>query len=108
LAYYTVSSRKRDPSLDSVWLDFRNSYGIVWSLRVMEQVNAVAKSSGWNVVLCWSGYRTRDGAANWELPSEQLRVLRQSLQNLLRRFMSSEWIAERLGDVPERSHHAPP
>jgi hypothetical protein len=62
----------------------------------MEQLNAVSQSNGWNLRLQWSGFHTMDGSPDWSLPPDQLRVLRQSLQNLLRRFVSPEWIATRL------------
>ncbi len=92
-------ARQSARPLDQVWLDFRNWFGLVWSLRFMEQMNAVARQNGWNVVLQWSGFRAFDGSSEWELPPDQARVLRQSLQNLLRRFVSTEWIASRLSST---------
>ena len=87
-----------DP-LDRMWLDFRDMFGLVWSLRMMESVNDVARSNDWDLTLCWSGFRDRSGNARWQLRADQMRVLTQTLKNLLRRFVSNEWIDERLGLV---------
>jgi len=43
---------------DRAWLDFRDSFGLLWGLRVQERVNAVAKQENWGLELTWSGFRT--------------------------------------------------
>jgi hypothetical protein len=86
-----------DP-LDRVWLEFRNMFGLVWSLRLMERFNATAEGNGWDVTLFWSGFRNRQGTSPWQLSADQARTARQTLRNLLRRFVSPEWIAARLGN----------
>lgn len=96
LTWTDLRSRASGRPLDQIWLDFRNLFGVVWSLRLMEQMNSVSQTHGWNLVLQWSGFRALDGSSDWELPPDQFRVLQQSLQNLLRRFVSTEWIASRL------------
>jgi hypothetical protein len=73
--------------LDQQWLDFRDGWGLVWSLRMLEQVNVTARRNGWKVVLLWSGFQTTDGSPLTDLPPEQIRVLEQSVNNLLRRFL---------------------
>ena len=87
--------RGLDP-LDLLWLDIRDRFGLVWSLRMMEQLNFVATSNSWDLRLRWTGFRAMDGSADWNVPTEQRHVLRQALHNLLRRFVSTEWIASRL------------
>jgi hypothetical protein len=71
---------------------------LVWSLRLMERFNATAEGNGWDVTLFWSGFRNRQGTSPWQLSADQARTARQTLRNLLRRFVSPEWIAARLGN----------
>lgn len=82
---------------DRLWLDFRDSFGLFWSLRVRERVNAAARQFGWDVELTWRGFRRpSDGAALGEMDAGIESKLRTTLKGLLRRFVSSRWIAERL------------
>jgi hypothetical protein len=81
-----------DP-LSRVWLDFRDDFGAVWGLRVMERMNASSTMYGWPLVLSWSGFVPRDDVADvFEAPP----ALEDSLRTLLRRFVSREWIDERM------------
>lgn len=90
--------------LDRVWLDFRDSFGALWSLRVAERVNAAAALYHWDLALTWGGFRTPDGKSPPnELSAELAAAVRQNLDNLLRRFVSSEWIDARLGKKVESS-----
>ena len=81
--------------LDRVWLDFRDQFGVVWSLRVAERINSAAAMVGWPVTLGWQGFRATDeslvGALEMPAPVEE------SFRALLRRFVPSDWIDERLG-----------
>jgi len=95
--------------LDRLWLDFRNSFGLFWSLRVQERMNAASAQHGWDVELGWRGFRRREEALKPEAqakepsdsPSLALQssepALRTTFKGLLRRFVSGEWIAERMG-----------
>ncbi len=92
------TARRAVVPLDRVWLDFRDAFGAVWGLRVMERMNASAAMYRWPVGLGWSGFCPRgvgrDEAADiTEVPP----VVEQSLRTLLRRFVSPQWIDERLG-----------
>jgi hypothetical protein len=95
-----VTSRQRALAigrLDRLWLDFRDSFGLFWALRLMERVNDTARQAGWDFDLGWTGFRTKqDFAPLSELPGEIEQPLRNTLQGLLRRFVSEEWMAERL------------
>ena len=83
--------------LDRLWLDFRDQYGLLWSLRVVEQINSTAEMTGWDVRLTWRGFRRPDGSPLvGSIDANTERGLRQNLHNLLRRFVSPTWIAERL------------
>jgi hypothetical protein len=123
-----VSHHGREP-IERVWLDYRDSYGVLWALRVAERVNASATKCGWPMRLTWGGLRndgvqsvegqaaqptTEDEAmancklqiANCKLDGASLHAvednsgtaMRQHLKSLLLRFVSKEWILERLGE----------
>src|SRR5262249_4237839 len=47
-----------------VWRDFRDSYGAVWALRVMERINALAKSTGAELAMVWRGFQLVNGDAS--------------------------------------------
>jgi hypothetical protein len=85
-------------AFDRLWLDFRDSFGLLWGLRVQERINAVARHECWELELVWSGFRdSRSGKLLREMPAAIDPGLRTSLKGLLRRFVSNEWINERLG-----------
>lgn len=94
--------RRSRPShpLDLVWIDFRDAFGTLWALRVVQRINATAAQHQWPVVLTWFGFQASTGhdSTQW-LPNDVEPALRQALENILRRFVSSEWIAKRLGDA---------
>ncbi|MEX0819243.1 MAG: hypothetical protein WD070_06610 [Pirellulaceae bacterium] len=86
-------------SLDVVWRDFRDSFGLLWGLRIQEQINITARSSKWPLRLRWHGFVDERGEPLdfGALPEETRRPLHQATENLLRRFVSSDWIAARMG-----------
>jgi hypothetical protein len=93
----TYRSRRKTNPFDALWKDFRDGFGLLWTLRVAERINATARSNGWNLYADWRGIHT-DQAANAELSPDQSRLFRQNLSNLLRRFVNEDWIAKRLDD----------
>jgi hypothetical protein len=59
--------RCRDKSPTSrLWLDFRDRYGAVWALRVMEQFNRSAANAGSEKTIKWNGLNGIDDAAAYE------------------------------------------
>jgi hypothetical protein len=82
--------------LDRVWLDFRDAFGVVWGLRVAERVNATAAMVGWPATLGWRGFRGPDGLSDG-VSEMTPAVVEEVFRGLLRRFVSPEWIDERLG-----------
>jgi len=74
------------------WVDFRDLFGTVWGLRIMERFNSSAKVCGWKPRLHWGGLESDDSSRPAHSP-----VAEQGLATLLRRFVSDEWISERLG-----------
>jgi hypothetical protein len=104
IAAWIAARRTRDVAsgYDRLWLDFRDSFGLFWALRVQERVNAAAKQQGWDVDLAWNGLRRRsDDAPMIDIDPNAKQSLRTTIQGLLRRFVSSDWIAERLGQPPQ-------
>jgi hypothetical protein len=95
-----TGSAQRNPSgsLDRVWLDFRDEFGVVWALRILERINASARMYDWPVQLTWQGLRGREFA-----PAEIPPLVEESFRTLLRRFVSAEWIDERLALQPTAS-----
>lgn len=88
-------SNAADPR-DRWWLDFRNSFGLFWALRVQERMNATAVQHGWNIELTWSGFRQLDSTESAVAAVDEPAV-RSTLKGLLRRFVTAEWIAQRAG-----------
>jgi hypothetical protein len=90
-------SRMDKNSLNRLWLEFRDAFGLLWGLRVQERVNAVARQNGWDVELTWHGLRkTTDDAPLVTIDPGSEPALRKTLSGLLRRFVSREWIEERM------------
>ncbi len=104
-------------SFNRLWRDFRDWYGAVWSLRVLERVNVAAHQQGWNATLDWDGFvrlpdisddagSVADSAkANNSSPAEIVPNLDSSdvapsidkvFRGLLWRFVSDAWIESRL------------
>jgi len=85
--------RDRLNPLDALWLEFRNAYGAVWSLRVAARLNAAADVCRWPVRLEWSGLKLHDRTLDTEpLPSELQRAVWTNMRSILRRFVSSRWL----------------
>lgn len=99
-----LARRRRHVALwDRLWLDFRDTFGLFWGLRVMERLNATSDQLGWEIALAWSGFRhRRSGEPLTGLSAEQAQALRQALGGLLRRFVSGAWLEERLHEARTR------
>ena len=78
--------------MDRVWHDFRDMFGMVWSLRIIERVNHLATQEKWGVQLSWSGFTPDDQLGNSQLATD----VEKCLRTLLRRFVDSNWIDARL------------
>jgi hypothetical protein len=76
MAWGLMKGRRRPSSnFDQMWLDFRDRFGLTWTLRLREQFNRAAANAGWSVHLGWSGLQ---GQVGEEMIS--------TLQALLKRF----------------------
>ena len=83
--------------VDRLWLDFRDGYGTFWALRLAERINAAGSMYHWNITLTWRGFRTTDvtDVAD-ELTPQVAEGIHRTINNLLRRFVSPQWISRRL------------
>jgi hypothetical protein len=95
-------SPRQESGWNRVWLDFRDHFGTLWALRVMERFNAAATLSAWNVRLHWSGFTVLDASrtANSDQGDIVEPVLSEgaetSFRGLLRRFVDADWVDARL------------
>jgi hypothetical protein len=77
--------RRCESSLDRLWEDFRDRFGLVWGQRLREQFNRAAANAGWPVYLAWGGFTATAGAGP---PNESLQgPLVETLGALLKRFL---------------------
>jgi hypothetical protein len=98
LAIVRPNRRPAANPYDRLWRDFRDTFGLFWALRVQERVRAAGQTGQWPVQLVWSGFvenSTGQSVTNFDPATEP--TLRATLRGLLRRFVSGEWIADRLG-----------
>lgn len=96
-------------SIERLWLDFRDAFGVVWSLRVMERFNAAVEQQGQHQKLAWHGLAPTDelkaanlGADAVSEPAQRPDVPRD-LRMLLLRFVSPAWIEARVLPTTEPS-----
>lgn len=77
-----------------VWQEFSTLYGLVWSRRVLDRVNAIA------VKQQWPGRLHADGF-HWERALEDgtRAEVEHALRWLLRRFVDPAWLDARLGST---------
>ena len=84
-----------------VWLDFRDAFGAVWALRVAERMNQAARTHRWPARFRWQRIEPVDDASEGERVTCNHPLndkMELSFRTLLRRFVSPEWIGERLGE----------
>ena len=80
--------RISDNEFDQRWFDFRDQFGAMWGLRVIERINAAARMYQWPFSLTWTGFYFHEAKTDWSSVSPGVKAeLRQTLDNLLRRFV---------------------
>jgi hypothetical protein len=79
---------RRVDSVSRTWLDFRNQFGLFWAARVMARMNLAARAHAWPIAVTWGGIQSTADERSQE-------AFDRSLRMLLRRFVSSDWLAER-------------
>jgi len=84
-------------AIDPAFLAVRETLGAAWALRICERFNSIAATRGWPCRLRFAGLEGDLTAGPWE--RDAVRCLR----SILRRFVSSDWIARHGGLRPGRS-----
>lgn len=82
-------------AVNQLWDDFRNSFGIVWGLRMVERINALAVQERWTIRLEFAGFPENDRG---DLIADEPQVA-DACRWLFRRFVDEEWVEERLAMV---------
>ncbi|MDP7204963.1 MAG: hypothetical protein QGH11_05310 [Pirellulaceae bacterium] len=92
--------RSRCRPADRLWLDFRDTFGTFWALRLADRIQRAADQEGWGFRLGWRGFFMDDEKQPDQPETE---ALEQYLRNIVRRFASQEWIDSRLagGEILE-------
>jgi hypothetical protein len=87
LAWICLAWRAADRSdFDSLWLKFRDQWGLVWGQRVREQFNNAAQNAGWPVKLAWHGLtQVKDES----LAADQEKFV-EMLRKTLQRFLAAD------------------
>lgn len=93
LAWASRPRRRAADAWDQAWLDFRDSFGMVWGLRIAERINAAARAGGWGWELTWSGWRLTDEPRLEAVSTADIESARRTtLTALLRRFVAPDWL----------------
>ncbi len=84
LAYGAIVTRPASIlEIDSIWMSFRDSYGLVWGRRVQEQFNSAAAHTSLKARLTWGGIQAEKPN---DLSEDQGKELASTLRALLKRF----------------------
>lgn len=99
-------SSRHGTGWNRVWIDFRDAFGCVWALRVSERMNQAATQAKLSMRFTWQGLVEAETANAMpaeegpEWPSnggtQELGELEVTIRQLLRRFVSAEWIDARM------------
>jgi hypothetical protein len=95
LADFAAPAALNPPSpLEATWFWFRDHWGVVWALRVLERFNASARAQGWPILLTWHGLEpTAIADPDPGVPE----AAEATFKSLLRRFAESGRIDELAG-----------
>jgi len=85
-AYLRAGRSRGDDPLSTVWLWFRDHWGVVWGLRIAERFNKSAELSHWPCRLGWFGVV---GASEEEAASVSDQAV-STFRGLIRRFVRIE------------------
>jgi len=86
---------------DRVWWEFQESFGIVWAKRAMDRINHSAQTENWPAHWDIEGLVWHPDAST-EQKVETRHRIDHTLRWLLRRFVDSEWIEQRLNEPARR------
>jgi hypothetical protein len=80
------------------WLEFRDHYGVLWSLRVAERVNALMLGQPGLLRLNWRGFQRASSVetATHDAPAPECdEPIYAALKSVLARFVGPEWLPPR-------------
>jgi hypothetical protein len=80
--------------LEATWFWFRDHWGVVWALRVLERFNASARAQRWPIQLTWHGLAPSVRAQTDPVVPEEAEA---TFKSLLRRFADPARIDELAG-----------
>ena len=75
-------------SCERIWFWFRDSWGVVWALRVLERFNRAAEVSRWPVRLTWFGLIPVSGQKDLGPPPSPEET-EATFRNLMKRFVET-------------------
>jgi hypothetical protein len=96
LALARWGARRAPPAhsnCERLWFWFRDNWGVVWALRVLERFNRAAEVSHWPVRLTWFGLVSLTGETG-ALPPPSPEELETTFRNLMKRFAESSRLDE--------------
>ena len=82
---------------DRLWLDFFDTFGVVWGRRIQDRVNFIAQKKQWPVRLELHGFVWSDTSADTLDRAAIESRIEHTFRWLLRRFVDPSWIDDRLG-----------
>jgi hypothetical protein len=88
-------NRPAEPGEGRLWWWFRDHWGVVWALRVMERFNRTAEASGWPIRLAWQGIIPAPGHEGG--PPPPVPAAEATLKGLLRRFADPDRLDQAAG-----------
>ncbi len=94
LAEGRIKSDEQSAGHIRLWLDFRDTYGLVWARRVMDRINQFGDREEWDVVMTLDGFQSTvdDTPLNAKTHHRPIEILRW----VLRRFASDEFLNQHL------------
>lgn len=94
LAEGRIKSDEQSAGHVRLWLDFRDTYGLVWARRVMDRINQFGAREEWDVVMTLDGFQSTadDTPLDAKTHNRPIEILRW----VLRRFASDEFLNQRL------------
>jgi hypothetical protein len=96
-----IASRNWEgPALTKLWLDFIDTYGMVWGKRVMDRVNEAAVHEDWSCRLELDGFSNADKSVDNDPQTPDAESLRQAepiIRWLMKRFVDEAWVIDRIG-----------
>jgi len=88
---------------DRAWIDFRDSFGAFWAVRVMLRVNDSAARYEWGLWLSWNGFHQVEIVGSHADFRDGVReALITCLRKLLGDFVDDAWLDARLPRPPQR------